>query len=194
MVLRLNSNSETTIDGNMKILGLIGSPRKNSNTDLLVSAILEGARKNKYSTEKVYLYQFEIKPCVDCKTCKIGNFKCVLKDSMRELYNKLEKADVIVFGTPLYWYGPSAKMKLLIDRLRPYISSKHLKGKKAILVIPSEEGADACNSTVGMFNSSCKYLEMNLIGVLLPKAYDRAEVEKQPQTIKEAITIGKHIK
>jgi multimeric flavodoxin WrbA len=178
----------------MKILGLIGSPRKKSNTDLIVSQILEGARKNNHATEKVYLYRFEIKPCIDCKACKKGNFKCALRDSMEKLYPKLEKADVIVFGTPLYWYGPSAKMKLLIDRLRPYISSKQLKGKKAILVIPSEEGADACNLTVGMFNSSCKYLEMNLMSVLLPKASERAEVETQPQTLKEAFTIGKHIK
>ena len=178
----------------MKILGLVGSPRKKSNTDLLVSAILDGAGKNKHATEKVYLYSFEIEPCIDCKACKKGNYQCALRDSMDKLYPKLEKADVIVFGTPLYWYGPSAKMKLLVDRLRPYIASKKLKGKKAVLVVPSEEGADACNLTVGMFNSSCKYLEMNLMSVLLPKASERAEVKSQHHTLKEASAIGKHIK
>ena len=178
----------------MKILGLVGSPRKKSNTDLLVSAILDGASKNEHATEKVYLYNFKIEPCLDCKACKKGTFQCILKDSMAKLYLKLEKADVIVFGTPLYWYGPSAKMKLLIDRLRPYVASKRLKGKKAILVVPSEEGAEACNLTVGMFSSSCNYLEMNLMSVLLPKASERAEVKTQPQTLKEAFTIGKRIK
>ena len=178
----------------MKILGLVGSPRRGSNTDLLVSAILEGARKNKHTTEKVYLYKVDIAPCVDCKACKKGTYQCALKDSMQELYPKLEKADVIVFGTPLYWYGPSAKMKLLIDRLRPFVASKKLRGKKAVLVVPSEEGADACHLTVGMFNSSCKYLEMTLVSVLLPKASEKAEVKTQPQTLKEARAIGKHIK
>ncbi len=177
----------------MKILGLVGSPRRKSNTDLLVSAILDGARKNKHATEKVYLYNFKIEPCIDCKACKKGTYQCILKDSMAKLYPKLEKADVIVFGTPLYWYGPSAMMKLLVDRLRPYIASKRLSGKKVVLVVPSEEGADACNLTVGMFNSSCKYLEMNLMSVLLPKASERAEVKTQPQTLKQAFTIGKDI-
>lgn len=177
----------------MKILGLVGSPRKNSNTDLLVSAVLTGAAKNKHITQKVYLYNVEIAPCVDCKACKKDDFQCVLNDDMQKLYPKIQNADVIVFGTPLYWYGPSAKMKLLLDRLRPFIASKKLKGKKAVLVVPSEEGADACNHTVGMFNMSLGYLEMTLISVLLPKASERAEVKQQPDVLHQAQTIGKHI-
>ena len=178
----------------MKVLGLVGSPRKKSNTDLLVAEILTGAAENGHYTEKVYLYNIDILPCVDCKVCKRSNYQCALKDGMQTLYPKLEEADVIVFGTPLYWYGPSAKMKLLVDRLRPYIASKKLGGKKAVLVVPSEEGADACNLAVGMFNLSFKYLEMDLVSVLLPKASERAEVKKQPQVFKEALAIGKKLK
>jgi multimeric flavodoxin WrbA len=178
----------------MKILGLIGSPRKGSNTDLLVSAILEGAGANNHLTEKIYLYDFEIAACVDCRACKKGNFKCALGDSMQVLYPKLEEADVIVFGTPLYWYGPSAKMKLLIDRLRPFIASKKLKGKKAVLAIPSEEGAEACNFTIGMFGLSLEYLCIKMTGKLTPRASERAELKGQPQTLKEAFELGKTLK
>jgi Multimeric flavodoxin WrbA len=177
----------------MKVLGLVGSPRIGGNTDLLVDTVLEGAAKNKHSTEKVYLYGVDVAPCVDCRACKNGSLQCALKDGMQTLYPKLEEADVIVFGTPLYWYGPSAKMKLLLDRLRPYIESKKLKGKRAILIVPSEEGADACNHTVGIFNMSMKYLEMELNGVLLPKASERGEVKNQPQTLKDAYTLGKDL-
>jgi multimeric flavodoxin WrbA len=177
----------------MKVLGLIGSPRTKSNTDLLVTSILEGANLNTNSTEKIYLYPLDITPCVDCKSCKKGSFQCALKDDMKTLYPKLEEADVIVFGTPLYWYGPSAKMKLLLDRLRPFTASKKLAGKKAVLVVPSEEGAEACNFTVGMFQLSLKYLEMNLVNVLLPKASELAEVEKQPKTLNDALTVGKNL-
>jgi len=176
----------------MKVLGLVGSPRKGGNTDLLVSAILEGADQ-KHSTEKVYLYDVNIAPCVDCRACKKGSLQCILKDDMQKIYGKLEEADVVVFGTPLYWYGPSAKMKLLIDRLRPFIESKKLKGKRALLVVPSEEGAEACSHVVGMFNLSLKYLEMSLIGVLLPMASEKAEVKSQPHTIEEAKALGRHI-
>jgi multimeric flavodoxin WrbA len=177
----------------MKILGLVGSPRKASNTDILVSFILDGARENCHSTEKVYLYDFEIKACMDCKSCKRGSYRCGLSDGMQTLYLKLEEADVIVFGTPLYWYGPTAKMKLLIDRLRPFIESKKLKGKKAILVVPSEEGAEACNFIVGMFNLSFKYLEIDLIGKLLPKASEKAEVRRQLGTLSNALALGKSL-
>ena len=178
----------------MKVLGLVGSPRKGSNTDLLVNAILDGAISNGFTTEKIYLYNVDIGPCVDCKACKQGVFKCALRDDMQTLYPKLIEADVIVFGTPLYWYGPSAKMKLLIDRLRPFTMSKELKNKRAVLVIPSEEGAEACNLTVGMFSLSFEYLGVNLVGKLLPKASERAEVKRQPLTLKEAFILGEALK
>jgi multimeric flavodoxin WrbA len=178
----------------MNVLALVGSPRKGSNTDLLVSTIIEGAAVNNHTVGKVYLYDFDIASCVDCKACKTGNYKCALNDDMQMLYPKLEEADIIVFGTPLYWYGPTAKMKLLVDRLRPFVASGKLKGKKAVLVIPSEEGADACNFAVGMFTLSFKYLGMDLAVKLLPKASERAEVKKQPQTLKEALKLGKNLK
>ena len=85
-------------------------------------------------------------------------------------------------------------MKLFIDRLRPFIASKGLKGKKAVLVVPSEEGAEACNFIVGTFNLSFKYLEMDLIGKLLPKASEKAEVKGQPRTLCEAFELGKKLK
>jgi multimeric flavodoxin WrbA len=178
----------------MKVLALIGSPRKVSNTDLLVTAILDGAKTNGNSTEKIYLYDVEIKPCVDCRACKKDAYQCALKDGMQTLYPKLQEADVIVFGTPLYWYGVSAKMKLLIDRLRPCVASRGLCGKKAVLVIPSEEGAGACNFAVGMFTQSFSYIGVDLAGKLLSKASQKAEILNHPQTLKEAFMLGKALK
>lgn len=178
----------------MKILGLVGSPRRGSNTDLLVSAILEGSAENGFVIEKIYLYNMDIAPCVDCRVCKKGSLQCALKDDMQILYPMLEAADVVIFGTPLYWYGPSAEMKLLIDRLRPFIASKKLQGKRAIVVVPSEEGADACNHTVSMFRLSFKYLGLEMAGVLLPKASEKAEIQTQPQVLKDAKAIGRNLK
>ncbi len=178
----------------MRVLGLVGSPRKESNTDLVVSSILAAAAASNHAVEKLYLYGLNLKPCVDCRACKQGNFQCVLNDDMKQIYPKLESADVIVFGTPLYWYGPTAQMKLLIDRLRPYIASKKLKGKKVILAIPSEEGPEACNHIVGMFELSFQYLEVALIDKILPTASERAEVQNQQQTLTKAFKIGKNLK
>jgi multimeric flavodoxin WrbA len=178
----------------MRILGLVGSPRKGSNTDLLVTKILNGAGASGHLTEKVYLYDLDIAPCVDCRSCQKGKFQCVIDDGMQRLYPKLEGADVIAFGTPLYWYGPTGKMKLVIDRLRPFVSSKKLKGKKAVLVVPSEEGADACGYVVGMFELSFGYLGMTLADKMLVTAYEKAEVNAQPETLSRAFEMGKTLK
>jgi multimeric flavodoxin WrbA len=177
----------------MKILGLVGSPRRQSNTDLLVTAVLYGAGAAGADTEKIYLYDLKIMPCVDCKACRKGNFQCVLGDGMKTLYPKLEEADVIVFGTPLYWYGPTGKMKLMLDRFGPFVASKKLEGKRAVLVVPSEEGAEACSNLVGMFEQSFNYIKMKSAGKLLVKAYEKAEVKNQPQTLDEAFALGKSL-
>ena len=79
---------------------------------------------------------------------------------MQEIYLRLEDADIIVFGMPIYWYGPTAKMKLLIDRLRPFIASRRLEGKKGIIVVPSEEGPECCGPIQEMFRMSFDYLGM----------------------------------
>jgi len=178
----------------MKVLGLVGSPRKGSNTDLLLEAVLKGAETSGSNTEKIYLYNFDIKPCLDCRACKRSSFQCIEKDGMQTLYPKFEAADVIVFGTPLYWYGPSAKMKLLIDRLRPFILSEKMKNKKAVLVVPSEEGAEACDLIVEMFERSFRYLKIEMAGKILPKASERGEVKKQPEVLAAAVNLGKSLK
>jgi multimeric flavodoxin WrbA len=85
-------------------------------------------------------------------------------------------------------------MKLFIDRLRPYIASKKLKDKKALLVVPSEEGAKACHNLVRMFELSLKYLEVALVGKLLVKASEKAEVKNQPKILDKAFNLGKALK
>jgi len=175
----------------MKVLGLVGSPRKGGNTDLLVSAVLYGAGASGHEVEKLFVYDFDILPCLDCRGCKKEPFQCVVKDGMKQLYPKLDVADVIVFGTPLYWYGPTAKMKLLVDKLRPYAVSKKLKGKRAVLIVPSEEGPDACTQLVSMFKRSFGYLEVDLARKILVKASEKGEVKQQPKVLEEAYQLGR---
>ena len=62
------------------------------------------------------------------------------------------------------------------------------------MVIPSEEGSDACSLTLKMFELSFKYLEMDLAGTALPKAYEKAEVKTQPETLEAAFALGKKLK
>lgn len=174
----------------MKILALIGSPRKGSNTDTVVDRILAGAREKGHASEKLYVYDYEIAPCIDCRRCKDTPNVCVLHDDMLLIYPKIEEADVIVFGTPLYWYGPTAKMKLLIDRLRPYIASRKLEGRRGVVVAPSEEGPEACQCLVEMFRKSFAYIGMEFAGAILPKAYERGESKQNQDELTKACDFG----
>ena len=168
----------------------MGSPRKGSNTDLVLDQILDGAKQKDHSTEKIYLYDHEISPCIDCRQCKKGMYVCVIEDDMQKLYPRIERADLLIFGTPIYWYGPTAKMKLLIDRLRPFIANGKLKGKKGIVVAPSEEGPKACGPLVKMFQMSFEYLGMEFAGKILPKAYERGEIKQNHKELKRAYEFG----
>jgi hypothetical protein len=98
-----------------KVLGVVGSPRKNGNTHILVSRILEGAEKQGAAAETIFLNDLNIRECNGCHACWRGK-RCSKKDDMRDIYPKIIESDVIVFGTPVYWYGPTALMKGFMDR------------------------------------------------------------------------------
>ncbi len=174
----------------MRILALVGSPRVGGNTDILVDQVLKGSCDRGHFGEKVHLYDYEIQPCIDCRACKRGDLRCRLEDEMDEIYAMLEAADVIVLGTPIYWYGPTAKMKLLIDRLRPFIASGRLKGKRGIIVVPSEEGPGCCGPLVEMMRMSFDYLGMAMIGSILAQAYEKGEIVKCPEELQRAYELG----
>jgi multimeric flavodoxin WrbA len=174
----------------MKILALNGSARKRGNTDLLIDQILKGSKEKGHKSEKLYLYDYEILPCMDCRDCKRGNYVCSQHDGMKKIYPKMEKADLIIFGTPNYWNGPSGKMKLLIDRMRPFVPSRKLKGKKWVVVSPSAEGPNSCRLLTEMLRLSFDYLGMKFAGKILVKAYEKGEIQKNQKALKKANELG----
>ena len=99
-----------------KILVLSASPRKNGNSDLLCDEFIKGAQESNHICEKVFLQGQNINPCFGCEVCHDNNGKCVQKDDMSEILEKMVKADVIVMSTPVYFYTMDAQMKILIDR------------------------------------------------------------------------------
>lgn len=115
---------------------------------------------------------------------------CPVKDDVPQLSQQMARADVIVFGTPIYWYGPTATMKLLIDRLRPFIVTRGLTGKKGAIIVPSEEGPSICGPVVKMFEMSFQYLGMVNAGAVLVAAYEKGEVAQKPAEMQRAFEFG----
>ena len=122
----------------MKVLGVVGSPRKGGNADGLIERVLEGAKEKRAETEKVYLQDLEIHPCQGAFSCEVRK-RCVLPDDMQPLYQKLHEADAIVVGTPIYMGMASGPLVKFLNRCRPFISFIESLDKPALS--PSEEKA-----------------------------------------------------
>ena len=99
----------------MKILCIIGSPRKKGNTSILVDKIIEGLSTDDAKISKYFLDDLNINFCRGCYGCE-SQGECVQQDDMSELFSKMCDADGIVFGTPIYYYGMTAQAKAIIDR------------------------------------------------------------------------------
>ncbi len=178
-----------------KILGIVGSPRRNGNTDILVNMILDGARSTSAVTDMIHLDEMEINQCDGCHRCwSDGN--CRWKDDMPIIYKKIAGCDVLVLGTPVYWFGPSAMMKSCLDRFVYFNSPKTrslVKGKAVILVVPFEDTElGTADPLVAMFEKSLEYLEMNLFArLLVPGLTRRGEVKEKQVILEEAYGIGR---
>ncbi len=105
----------------MKIMAFNGSPRKKWNTATLLGKALEGAASKGAETELIHLYDLEYKGCISCFACKtIGGKsygKCAVQDDLTDVFNRVEQADAIVLGSPIYWGDISGEMKSFIERL-----------------------------------------------------------------------------
>ncbi len=107
----------------MKVCGIVGSPKKDGNVDLLVSQVLKGATSQGAETSKLYLNDMKIRPCQSCGIDPCPQH-CLFDDDMKEVYDALDFCDVIVLGSPVYFDTVSAQTKLMIDRcncLMPYV-------------------------------------------------------------------------
>lgn len=110
----------------MTVIAFNGSPRKTGTTAKLLRKALEGAASQRAETEFIQLNTLSMKGCQGCFSCKKRGGesygKCVLKDDMTPLYGKMERADAIFMGAPIYFGSITSELKMVIDRLFPYLS------------------------------------------------------------------------
>ncbi|MBC2579576.1 flavodoxin family protein [Clostridium sp. DJ247] len=187
----------------MKILGIMGSPRAKGNTATLLEQVLEGAKEKGADTNMVSLNNLDIKGCINCDVCKRSG-KCVLKDDMHKIYDMINDADIVVFGSPNYMGGIQGKLKCVLDRLYAYIIAEEGgfsvtfdKKKKAALIVTQrapEENASyteaftplryiLSNIFEGSFDAPCKLL----LGGELYKPNDAAN---NKELMKKAYKMG----
>ena len=176
----------------VSVLGIMGSPRKGGNTDLLVDEVLAGAGEGGAEVEKVSLSELNIAPCRACENCKREG-KCIHQDDFENILEQMMKSDIWILATPVYWWGPTAQFKTFLDRWYGYYNNSGFKGKRAITVVAFESKKEETSRNVtGMFKDVFNYLGMELIKeVIAPGVYKKGDINNHPEKLAEAFRTGK---
>lgn len=120
-----------------KVLVISSSPRRDGNSDLLCHEFAAGAREAGAQVEEVALRDLDIAPCRACYGCW-STQRCVLRDDMAALLDKITAADALCVATPVYFGLPCGQLKVMIDRLLPRWQG--LGGKDAYIVVTGHDG------------------------------------------------------
>jgi multimeric flavodoxin WrbA len=102
--------------GEMKVIGIVGSPRKNGNTELLTKHTLKAISEEGLDTELIRLAGLEIRPCTACMACKKQE-ACSIEDDLFPIYLKMREADGIILASPVYYGSATALIKALMERV-----------------------------------------------------------------------------
>jgi multimeric flavodoxin WrbA len=104
----------------MKVVGINGSPRKKWNTASLLEKAIEGAASKGAETELVHLYDLDYKGCISCFACKLSSGssygRCVVNDGLKPVLDKLEQAQVVILGSPIYFGMVTGAMRSFLER------------------------------------------------------------------------------
>ena len=129
----------------MKILGIVGSPRRGANTETLVGAVLAGAAAKGAQTETIRLSDIKFEGCRGCMHCR-SHESCAVKDGMQDVYRAIEAADKVVIGSPIYMFQMSSQTKTFMDRLFRYLNpdySARIHKDTALVFAQSGEDIEA---------------------------------------------------
>ena len=99
----------------MKAVGIVGSPRKNGNTEILTKHTLKAIEEEGLDTELISLAGLDIRPCDDCRVC-LDEERCPIDDDLFPLYNKIKEAEAIILASPVYFGSATALLKAFMER------------------------------------------------------------------------------
>ena len=177
----------------MKIVVLTGSPRRGGNSAYLAEQFIKGARE---SGHDIYRYDCafrQVEPCRACNRCGMDG-PCVIKDDFDELRPRLVEADMVVFATPMYYFGMSAQMKRVIDRF--YAINGQIKGaskKAAFLMTYADTSAKEAEPMLVHYRTLTDYLGWNSVGEVVAAGVWTAGSVRNTEYGEQAYQLGKSV-
>jgi multimeric flavodoxin WrbA len=183
----------------IKVLVLLGSPRKKGNSAILAEQIAKGAKSGNAKVKTIYLHGKNIAPCKGCMSCqKKGSKGCSIRDDMQEIYLKLIEADAWVIASPVYWFTMSAQTKIFMDRCfaLPAYQKDPFRGKRiAIAMTYGDEDpfTSGCINALRTFQDAYGYTESPIVGMVYGSAMDAGQIRFNEKVMQDAFDLGKKL-
>lgn len=180
----------------METVILFGSPHKDGNTIQIVNALSEALKQKGNNVRMLYLNDLNIRPCQGCYVC-LPKGICKINDDMKDIRKYMIDADLIVYATPIYWYGPSGQLKLVMDRGISFLNNDYtsrLKGKKVVtLMTCAEDNIETFQPALGMFTKTFDLLGLEYAGgvevpgCVVGKKIKKEFIQKTKGLVKEVV-------
>src|SRR5512136_1117758 len=175
----------------MKVLGLSGSMRREGNTAQLIKIILQRCEDAGIRTEFVSLAGKKIMPCMGCEKCKEKKWCINETDDWDVIVKKVLECDVLVIGSPTYYYDVGGQLKNFIDRTYSLYHDRKLAGRKGVAVaVHANKGAVRTIQTLEGFLSSHEFASL---GCVKGTGYHEGDVLNDAEALKKAQKMGDKI-
>ncbi|MGI9536105.1 MAG: flavodoxin family protein [Desulfocapsaceae bacterium] len=152
----------------MKIVSLLGSPRRNGNSTQLADIVASVLEDKGNRVTRFFLNKLDFKGCQACYACKHKSEICIVDDDLAPVLEAVKEADVIIMATPIYWGDISAQLKAFIDRTYSYLTPNFMteeikhrlpKGKKLVFIQSQGASQEMYNDVFDRYNSFFKTLD-----------------------------------
>ena len=174
----------------MKIVVLQGSPNANGSTAILVEEFARGARHAGHDVVRIDVAAADVAPCTGCVACGYEG-PCVQHDGMDAVRTALLDADMVVFATPLYYYGMSAQLKTVIDRFcsaNASITRRHLRC--ALLAVAWNADDWTFDALEAHYRTLVRYLDMRDCGMVLGRGCGTPAMTRRTKYPQAAFDLG----
>ena len=180
----------------MKIVTILGSPRRKGNTAAVLSKF-EHMAANEHSIDRINIVDYNVRGCLGCDSCfrHLEDPGCVQKDDGVQLLERILAADMVIYATPLYVWSYSAQLKALMDRHYCLVKWKAgekvvnlMKDKLAALLVTCGDAIENNADTIQIeFDREMEYLGSRVIGkYIVPNCTFPKELgEKAENTARE---------
>lgn len=176
----------------MKILVLTGSPRKNGNSNFLADEFGRGASEAGHQVTRFDAAQSNVHPCIACNACGMDG-PCVFKDDFEKVREHIIPADMVVFATPMYYFGISAQLKAVIDRFYALNGQIHVPKKAALLMTYANTSSRQAQPIASHYDTLVDYLGWRDCGrVIAPGVWTEGAI-KSTEYPQKAYLLGKNL-